>query len=137
MLEYYMVDLALNVNHEAFPFITHGYIMNCKPWASEIKYDSQLGITDQCIELEILRLLVESRGLEEPDNKGNSTPLHIACRIESFGIVQMLVKLGADVNSINDENEMPLGIVGKGDYSMAKLCIFGYLKDRGAKEDWK
>ena len=46
----------------------------------------------------------------DPMNSTNgSTPLHIACdELKDLTIIEILVDAGADVNAVNNDDEMPL-----------------------------
>jgi ankyrin repeat protein len=64
---------------------------------------------------ELLAILAKGKGkegIDELDNVSSSTPLMVACEILSdIELVKILCEAGADVNSVNNENKMPLTFV--------------------------
>ncbi len=50
--------------------------------------------------------------IDDPDKTNNSTALHNACELlTDINIIQTLIEEGSDVNSINNDNQLPLSIV--------------------------
>lgn len=65
---------------------------------------------------ELLTLLARGKGkeaIDETDNANNSTPLMIACEsLSDLQLVKILVEEGgADVNSVNSDDKMPLSLL--------------------------
>lgn len=94
---------------------------------------------------EILKLLVKGKGkdgIEELDNVNSSTPLIAACEyLHDVELIKILVEGGADVNAVNNDDKMPLGIIKErmqSDMTESRLeKIYDYLEGKGAKTTWK
>lgn len=59
--------------------------------------------------IELIQALIKITSLDSKDNKGN-TPLHLATEEGSIEVVKLLIAAGANVLSVNDNNETPLFI---------------------------
>ena len=65
----------------------------------------------QEINRQMVRYLVRGmkRDLDQMNNSNGSTALHVACDLLfDLQIIQNLVEGGADVNPVNNDNQMPL-----------------------------
>lgn len=79
----------------------------------------------------------------DPQDKANgSTPLIIACEVlTDLSVIEILVEGGADVNSVNCDDGMPLNIIKKrmkadpDNYDLQDIHEF--LKRKGAVRDWR
>jgi ankyrin repeat protein len=75
--------------------------------------------------MEIVRLLLQAGA--DPngwDGEHNSTPLHLAMRLNNKEAIQLLLEAGADPNLVSAEGESALSwAVEQGDVEMAKLLL--------------
>lgn len=64
---------------------------------------------------EILKYLIRGKGkseIDEQDNVNGSTPLMVACEtLKDIEIMKLLIDGGADINSVNSDNKLPLTLV--------------------------
>jgi hypothetical protein len=98
----------------------------------------------QEINRQLVRYLV--RGLkgdvDQMNSSNGSTPMHVACdSLKDLMIIETLFEGGADVNPVNNDNEMPLQLLRrrlKADPENEELLdIDEYLVRKGAKTDWR
>lgn len=76
------------------------------------------------------------------DKMNGSTALHVACEmLTDLSIIEILVDGGADVNPVNNDDQMPLLQImkrRKEDPDNEGLeDIEYYLKRKGARTDWR
>jgi len=76
------------------------------------------------------------------NDTNGSTPLHVACdNCSDLIIVEILVEAGADVNSVNNDDELPLLLLKrrlmKDNENEKLLDCEEYLKRKGAKMYWR
>lgn len=64
---------------------------------------------------ELLTILAKGKGrngIDELDNVSSSTPLMVACEILSdIELIKILCDAGSDINSVNNDNKMPLTFI--------------------------
>ena len=82
--------------------------------------------------INVLKYVIEkcNTNVNETDGLGN-TLLHYACQVNSFDIVDYLLKLGASVHIKNNQGETPLFVAVR----YATLNIVDYLVQEGAIAD--
>lgn len=140
IVDFIIEDLDTPLDHEAFDGYLHNFIFMCQ--LAEMQKDDFAREINQ----QILRYLIKGFGkgkVDQMDKANSSTPLHIACEIlTDLTIIETLVESGgADVNSVNNSNGMPLNIVKtrlKSDPENDVLQdIYEFLKRKGAKRDWR
>lgn len=136
--EHIIEDLDLDLRHDSFKNLLHMFLFTCS--MAETVQDLDL----QEINRQLVRYIV--RGLKKEvdpmNNTNGSTPLHIACdQLTDLTIIEVLVDAGADVNSVNNDDEMPLVLVRrrlKNDPENVNLLdIEEYLVRKGAKTQWR
>lgn len=87
-------------------------------------------------------LVSEMTGLEYTDSLG-MTALLYACEIQSFDIVKILIRAGADVNHPNNLGYTPVDLASMtGEFAMASYTleskkIVQYLKENGGKSKFR
>jgi hypothetical protein len=114
VLRYVIDDLRLSLDHEAFQKYLHLFLFGCQD--AEFEADPAKKEEARALNREMLKLLVKGKGrsaIDEIDNTNSSTPLMMACEsLSDVEIVRILVvEGGADVNSINNDDKMPLSLV--------------------------
>ncbi len=87
-----------------------------------------LGVVTQDISM-IQMALMHDRSLINNQDLNGCTPLHLAVLTDNFTIVEMLIRLGADVNINNNEHETPIFNAIKND---SNIMIIDYLIAQGA-----
>ena len=76
------------------------------------------------------------------NSTNGSTPLHVACdSLKDLTIIEVLVDGGADVNSVNNDDEMPLQLLRrrlqKEPENEQLQDLEEYLVRKGAKTHWR
>lgn len=56
----------------------------------------------------IIYLIKSGVSVNEKDKESGSTPLHYACEYGHINIVELLLRCGADINAINNQNNTSL-----------------------------
>lgn len=139
LVRYMIEDLELSLDHEAFQKLLHLYLFSCQ--SAETENDEE----GRKLNREIFKLLVKGKGkgaIDEVDNINSSTPLMIACEsLSDLEMIQILCESGADVNSVNSDDQMPLSLIkGRLDKDQENenlRQIYDYLKSRGAVLNWR
>ena len=85
--------------------------------------------------------------IDEVDNVNASTPLMVACEtLADLELVRILVEEGgADVNSVNSDDKMPLSILkeriekhtGSAEQLLKLTAMYEYMEAKGAKLTWR
>ena len=99
------------------------YILNNKEFSL-----LHLGVVTQDIAM-IQMALMHDKSLINSQDINGCTPLHLAVLTDNLTIVEILIRLGADVNIINNENETPIFNAVKND---SNIMIIEYLISEGA-----
>ena len=99
------------------------YILNNKEFSL-----LHLGVVTQDIAM-IQMALMHNKSLINSQDINGCTPLHLAVLTDNLTIVEILIRLGADVNIINNENETPIFNAVKND---SNIMIIEYLISEGA-----
>jgi ankyrin repeat protein len=136
IVRYLIDDLRVSLDHEAFRKYLHLFLFGCQEAEDEAAW---------AVQRELLALLVRGKGsaVDEPDDINQSTPLMVACEhLSDLDAVRILVDGGSDVNSVNADDKMPLGIVKerieKAPETAGQLkVIYEYLEGKGAKVTWR
>ncbi len=152
----YIVDepLFVSLNHEAFQKYLHLFLFGCQEADMHPTEKERVKAHQQ--NRELLAILAKGKGrdgIDELDNVSSSTPLMVACEILSdIELIKILCEAGSDVNSVNNDNKMPLTFVkeridkkiqqgettASSSEELSKLkLIYDYLEQRGAVLDWK
>jgi len=134
IVRYLIDDLGLSLDHEAFGKYLHLFLFGCQEAEDEAAW---------AVNRELLRLIARGKGaaVDEADDVNQSTPLMVACEhLSDLDTVRLLVEAGADVNSVNSDDKMPLSILrgrierkAEGELKL----IYEYLEGRGAKLTWR
>lgn len=139
IIRFIIEDLEMSLDHEAFQKYLHLFLFSCQE--AEIEEDQEGMQTNR----EVLKLLVKGKGpnaIDECDNVNSSTPLMAACEnLTDIEIIKILISGGADINSVNSDDKMPLSIIKERldkqpDNEKIKE-IYEYLKSKGAVLNWK
>ena len=99
------------------------YILNNKEFSL-----LHLGVVTQDIAM-IQMALMHDKSLINSQDINGCTPLHLAVLTDNLIIVEILIRLGADVNIINKEYETPIFNAVKND---SNIMIIEYLISEGA-----
>lgn len=136
IVAFILEDLDMPLKHEAFDRYLHAFLFSCKNMTSELDIECST---------HIFRYLVKGFGkgnLDGMDDSG-STALSVCCELlTNLSMVETLIEKGeADVNCVNNDGMLPLGIVKqrlKADPENDDLQdIYEYLKRKGAVRDWR
>lgn len=99
------------------------YILNNKEFSL-----LHLGVVTQDIAMIKMALMYDKSLINSQDLNG-CTPLHLAVLTDNIAIVEILIRLGADVNIINNEYETPIFNAVKNN---SDIWIIEYLISEGA-----
>ena len=111
----YIVDepLFVSLNHEAFQKMLHLFLFCCQEADMHPTEKERTKAHSQ--NRELLSILAKGKGrdgIDELDNVSSATPLMVACEmLNDIEIVKILCEAGADINSVNNDNKMPLSLV--------------------------
>jgi hypothetical protein len=109
IIEHIVEELGLSLNHEAFKGYFHLFIQKC---ALDEGKKSDLDIEINHV---ILRYLAKAAGKTAIDAMdkitGNTVLLHACDLLNDQVIIKILVDAGADVNAVNNKDEMPLTFI--------------------------
>ena len=116
IIEFIIEDLDTPLHHEAFEGFLHNFLFFCQE--AELEEDPEKKDLGREVNRQILRYLVKGYGkgnCDEADKKDGSTPLMTACeRLMDQIIIEILVEQGgAEVNSVSNDDDMPLKIIKK------------------------
>ena len=138
VVEHIIEDLDLDLRHEGFKNLLHMFLFTCS--MAETVNDPDM----QEVNRQLVRYLVRGmKGEVDSMNSANgSTPLHVACdSLCDLTIIEILVDGGADVNAVNNDDEMPLLLLRrrlqKDDQNEQLLDLEEYLMRKGAKTNWR
>lgn len=138
IIEHIVEDMGLCIKHEAFFGFFHTFIFLCT--LAETAEDE----VDIEVNRQIVRYLCKAtgkEGIDEMDKLNSSTVLHKACEmLTDMQIVEAIVSQGADVNAVNNDNELPLTLIKmrreKDPENEVLEDIEWFLEKRGAVDDW-
>ena len=99
------------------------YILNNKEFSL-----LHFGVVTQDISM-IQMALIHDRSLINNQDLNGCTPLHLAVLTDNIAIVEILIRLGADVNIVNNEYETPIFNAVKNN---SNIKIIEYLISEGA-----
>ena len=99
------------------------YILNNKEFSL-----LHLGVVTQDISMIRMALMYDRSSINSQDLNG-CTALHLAVQTDNIAIVEILIRLGADINSTNNEYETPIFNAVKND---SDIIIIEYLISEGA-----
>ena len=138
VVEHIIEDLDLDLRHESFKNLLHMFLFTCS--MAETVNDPDM----QEVNRQLVRYLVRGmKGEVDSMNSANgSTPLHVACdSLSDLTIVEILVDGGADVNAVNNDDEMPLLLLRRRQQKDAQneqlLDLEDYLLRKDAKTHWR
>lgn len=138
VMEHVIEDLKLDLQHECFGPLLHMFMYTCS-MAERYEDEDMKEINRQ-----VVRYLVQGldRKLDGMDKMNGSTAVHVACdMLTDLVIIETLLDGGADINPVNNDNLMPLGIIRKRlendpeNYDLQDIEI--NLLQRGATDDWR
>ena len=129
----------MTLNHEAFKGFFHVFIFQCQ-MAEQSKNELEIEANRQ-----IIRYLAKASGkdgIDAMDKLNSSTVLHNACEyLCDLTVVETIVSASADVNAVNEDNDLPLTIIKRRrekDMENETLeDIEWYLEKNGGVDNWK
>ena len=109
IVEYIVEELDIKLNHECFFGYLHRVLKSC------MDADEDNDEVEQDVNRMIIRYLCQTcdkETIDQMDQTDGSTPLHIACEhLSDFQIVEQIVEAGADLNSVRNDDKLPLTII--------------------------
>jgi len=131
-------DFGLKLDHDAMSGCLHIFLF-CTTEIEEEGDEDAIWENKQ-----MLRVLVKAMGggIDQMDSANASTPLMVACeKLTDLEIIKILVQGGADVNAVNEDDQMPLtfveGRLKEAPDNEKLLAIAQYLKSQGAVANWR
>lgn len=137
VIEHIVEDLDLDLTHECFKELFHMFLFTC-PMAEQLKDEDMQEVNRQ-----VVRYLTRAArgGIDFMDSNG-STALQIACDLlTDIVIIETIMGAGADINCVNNDNEMPLKTIkarlAKDPDNEGLQDIEELLERKGGMTDWR
>ena len=135
LIEHIIEDMGLNIYHEAFYGFFHTFVFMCTMATEEVDIE---------VNRQIVRYLCKAsgkEGIDYMDKLNSSTVLHKVCEeLTDLVMVESIVAAGADVNAVNNDNELPLTFIKarreKDPENEVLEDIEWFLEKKGAVDDW-
>lgn len=143
-VEQILIGRMKNVNTKPYKWISKVPLEYLKAMEIDLEYQTSNGSTLLHILAELNEtnlmncLLGKVLTLDKPDVDG-LTPLHRACRHESFAAAKMLIEHGANVNSITQQKDSPLTLLAANknhDMNLFKLMVCQNANREHENEDF-
>ena len=140
IIEYIIIELEMKLDHPCFQGFFHKFLYSC------CEADESKDEDEQEINRQIVRYMCKAAGKESidfMDSMGSNTVLHLACELlKDFTIVETIVSTGADVNPVNNDDQLPLAIIKRrleteDPESYDLQDIYELLQKKGATLTWR